>query len=39
MKYLFEQLPNIDSTNEEAMDQLLPWSTTIPLTVKVQIKS
>ncbi|KPH68143.1 MULTISPECIES: IS66 family transposase [Bacillaceae] len=39
LKYLFEQLPNIDSTNEEAMDQLLPWSTTIPLTVKVQIKS
>lgn len=31
LKYLFEQLPNIDTTNKDAIDQLLPWSTTIPL--------
>lgn len=31
LKYLFEQLPNIDTTNAEVLDQLLPWSPTIPL--------
>src|SRR5699024_318009 len=31
LKYLFEKLPNIDTTNEEEIDQLLPWSSTIPL--------
>ncbi len=30
LKYLFEQLPNIDIKDEEKLDQLLPWSTTIP---------
>ena len=31
LKYLFEQLPNIDTSNKDAIDQLLPWSPTIPL--------
>lgn len=31
LKYLFEQLPNIDTTNKDAVNQLLPWSTNIPL--------
>lgn len=31
LKYLFEQLPNIDTTDKDAIDQLLPWSTAIPL--------
>ncbi len=31
LKYLFEQLPNIDITNKEAVDQLLPWSPSIPI--------
>jgi transposase len=31
LRYLFEQLPNIDLTDENALDQLLPWSTTIPV--------
>src|SRR5699024_6293102 len=31
LKYLFEHLPNIDTTNKEVIDQLLPWSPTIPL--------
>src|SRR5699024_4082518 len=31
LKYLFEQLPNIDTTNKDAVDQLLPWSPNIPL--------
>ena len=30
LKYLFEQLPNIDTTNKDDLDQLLPWSSTIP---------
>jgi transposase len=32
LRYLFEQLPNIDLTDENALDQLLPWSTKLPLT-------
>jgi transposase len=31
LRYLFEQLPNIDLTDENALDQLLPWSVTIPV--------
>jgi transposase len=30
--YLFEKLPNMDTTDEEALDRLLPWSTTLPVT-------
>jgi transposase len=31
LRYLFEQLPNLETTNENALDQLLPWSTTLPV--------
>lgn len=32
LRYLFEQLPNIDLTDERALNQLLLWSTTLPVT-------
>ncbi|EJR58078.1 hypothetical protein IK3_05227 [Bacillus toyonensis] len=35
LTYLFEQLPNIDPSNKEALDRLLPWSATLPLTCRV----
>ncbi|WP_232718776.1 transposase domain-containing protein [Bacillus sp. FJAT-45037] len=28
--HLFEELPNIDISNENAIDQLLPWSNSLP---------
>lgn len=31
LRYLFEQLPNMDLTNMDALDQILPWSTTLPV--------
>lgn len=31
LRYLFEQLPNIDLTDINALDQLLPWSTSLPV--------
>jgi transposase len=31
LRYLFEQLPNMDMTDENALDKLLPWSPTIPV--------
>lgn len=30
LKYLFEKLPNIDVQNNEILDELLPWSQSIP---------
>jgi transposase len=35
LHYLFEKLPNMDTTNEEALDKLLPWSSTLPLVCRV----
>lgn len=32
LRYLLEQLPNLDTTDEMALDKLLPWSSTIPVT-------
>jgi transposase len=32
LRYLFEKLPNIDLTDVDSLDQLLPWSTTLPVT-------
>lgn len=32
LRYLFEQLPNMDLSDENALDQMLPWSTTLPVT-------
>jgi transposase len=30
LNYLFEKLPNLDSTDDETLDQLLPWNVKIP---------
>jgi hypothetical protein len=30
LKHVFEQLPNIDCTNEEALKSFLPWSDQLP---------
>jgi transposase len=30
LQYLFERLPNIDIQDQSAMDELLPWSSTLP---------
>ncbi len=30
LQYLFEQLPNIDTGDETAIDNLMPWSDTLP---------
>jgi len=39
VKYLFEQLPNINLTDKEKLDQLLPWSITIPEECRVPNKA
>lgn len=31
LRYLFEMLPNLDLTDEKALDNILPWSPTIPV--------
>ncbi|WP_243293016.1 transposase domain-containing protein, partial [Bacillus sp. FJAT-47783] len=31
LRYLFEQLPNIDLTDMDTLDRLLPWSTSLPV--------
>jgi len=28
--YLFEQMPNIDVKDQNALDELLPWSSSLP---------
>ncbi|MET1247752.1 IS66 family transposase [Sporolactobacillus sp. STCC-11] len=33
--YLFEQLPNLEEQNEDALDQLLPWSSRLPENCKL----
>ncbi|SHJ14537.1 Transposase IS66 family protein [Desulfofundulus thermosubterraneus DSM 16057] len=30
LSYLFERLPNLDPTDGNALDQLLPWSDSLP---------
>jgi len=37
LTFLFERLPNIDLSNEEELDKLLPWSKDLP--VELRIKS
>jgi transposase len=32
LNFLFEKLPNMDTTDESALDKLLPWSTSLPIT-------
>ncbi|SHI06177.1 transposase domain-containing protein, partial [Sporanaerobacter acetigenes] len=38
LTYLFEKLPNIDLDNLEELDNLLPWSDSIPQECKVPNK-
>lgn len=39
LTYLFEQFPNIDTTDRDAIRNLLPWSETLPAYIKVPQKS
>jgi transposase len=39
LTYLFEKLPNIDLNNMTQLDELLPWSDTLPGSCKVPSKS
>lgn len=39
LSYLFEVLPNIDTTSKENLIQLLPWSAALPQECRVPIKS
>jgi len=36
LKYLFEKLPNVDIKDKEALDDVLPWSTTLPAYCRVK---
>jgi regulator of replication initiation timing len=36
LKYLFEKLPNIDIEDKEKLDEVLPWSTTLPSCCRVK---
>jgi len=38
LQYLFEKMPNIDLQDEQAFDELLPWSTTLPKTCRTGSK-
>ena len=38
LTYLFEQLPNIDRTDIQKLDALLPWSTTLPESCRKPLK-
>ncbi|APC08156.1 transposase IS66 family protein [Moorella thermoacetica] len=35
LSYLFEKLPNLDSHDEDTLDQLLPWSVSLPSVCRV----
>jgi transposase len=35
LTYLFEKLPNMDTKDKDALDQLMPWSSTLPLICRV----
>ncbi|GIM47964.1 hypothetical protein DNHGIG_35130 [Collibacillus ludicampi] len=34
LTYLFEKLPNLDMKDKDSLDQLLPWSESLPLTCR-----
>ncbi len=36
LMYIFEELPNVDASNENAIDQLLPWSNSLPTRCRIQ---
>uniref|UniRef100_UPI00240A8DF6 transposase domain-containing protein n=1 Tax=Gracilibacillus dipsosauri TaxID=178340 RepID=UPI00240A8DF6 len=39
LKYLFEELPNMNLTDKSNLDQFLPWSPTIPEKCRIPNKS
>lgn len=39
LSYLFEELPNMDTTDKEKLAQLLPWSASLPRECRVPKKS
>jgi len=36
LNYLFEKLPNLDPLDENALDKLLPWSDSLPISCRVK---
>lgn len=36
LQFIFERLPNMELENQKALDELLPWSTTLPESCKVK---
>jgi len=38
LEYLFEKLPNIDTTVQDQINQLLPWSENLPTHLKIPKK-
>ncbi|WP_227767619.1 IS66 family transposase [Zhaonella formicivorans] len=36
LQYLFEKLPNVDIQDQNALDELLPWSSTLPSGCRIQ---
>jgi hypothetical protein len=36
LMYLFEKLPNMDIKDKDALDELMPWSATLPEVCKVK---
>ena len=36
LKYLFEKLPNIDLQDQKPLDELLPWSKSLPEECRVK---
>ncbi|MFW5971891.1 MAG: transposase domain-containing protein [Bacillota bacterium] len=39
LNYLFEKLPNIDLENTDQLDELLPWSQSIPDECKIHLNN
>lgn len=39
LSYLFEKLPNLDTKDQDALDELLPWSATLPIICRVYNKT
>ena len=35
LQYLFEEMPNMDMSNKESLEKLLPWSEHLPQEIKM----
>ncbi len=35
LRYLFEKLPNMNTKDQNALDDILPWSATLPIICRV----